>query len=258
MLLRRSAWWLPLWLALPAVASATALTLCYEDVAQRPWSTPAAVGLNFDLLRQVEKQLGESFIYTAKPWRRCLEEVRLGTVDGVIGAVDSLERRSAAVFPTLADGRSDPARALYDDNVNIFLRNGGKASWDGSKLDTPQGVVAVQSGYLIASQLRQQGLQPKELVKSAEDGLRLLTTGLYDAAVLQGLEAEQLVRHDARFQGKVLLATPPYAQRQFHLVFSHARYQREPQRIEAVWRAIASVRQSADYQQRLNEARALH
>ena len=243
-------------LCLPAWAGPAPLTLCYEDVAQRPWSIPGATGLNFDLLRRVEKQLGEHFIYAAKPWRRCLEEVRLGSIDGVLGAVDGIERRSFGVFPTLPNGRADPARALFEDNVNVFLRSGGNASWDGSRLHSPNGEVAVQSGYLIATQLREQGLNAREMVKSAEDGLRLLTTGLFDVAVLQGLEAETLARDDPRFQGKVLLASPPYAEREFHLLISRKTYSHDPHRIDAIWRAIASVRQSAEYKQLLAEARA--
>lgn len=241
---------------LPAVAAAAPLTLCYEDVAQRPWSMPGAVGLNFELLRRVEKQLDEHFIYAAKPWRRCLEEVRLGTIDGVIGAADSSERRNYAVYPTLPDGRTDPASAMFEDNVNVFLRSGGNASWDGSTLVAPNGEVAVQSGYLVATQLRQQGLHPREMVKSAEDGLRLLTTGLLDAAVLQGLEAEKLARDDPRFQGKITMGAPPYTSRPFYLMFSRKTYSRDPRRIDNVWRTIGAVRQSADYKQMLADAKA--
>ncbi len=241
-------------LCLPAWAGRAPLTLCYEDVAQRPWSMPGATGLNFDLLRRVEKQLGEHFIYAAKPWRRCLEEVRLGRVDGVLGAVDGIERRSYGVFPTLPDGRADPARALFEDHVYVFLRSGGNASWDGSRLHSPNGEVAVQSGYLVANQLREQGLNAREMVKSAEDGLRLLTSGLFDVAVLQGMEAEALARDDPRFQGKVTQAPQPYAERDFHLLISRIRYTREPHRIDAIWRAIASVRLSDEYKQLLADA----
>jgi polar amino acid transport system substrate-binding protein len=243
-------------ICLPAWAGPAPLTLCYEDVAQRPWSMPGAVGLNFELLRRVEKQLGEHFIYAAKPWRRCLEEIRLGAIDGVIGAAEGSERRSYAVYPTLPDGRGDPASALFEDSVNVFLRSGGSASWDGVKLSTPNGEVAIQSGYLVATQLRQQGLRPRELVKSAEDGLRLLTTGLFDAAVLQGLEAERLARGDPRFQGKITMAAPPYGERAFYLMFNRQTYSRDPHRIDNIWRAIGTVRQGADYKQLLAEARA--
>lgn len=175
-----------------------ALVMCYEDVVQRPWSSPGATGLNFELLRRVERQLGERFVYAAKPWRRCIEELRLGSVDAVIATADSKARRSFAAYPLLPDGSADPARALFTDSVNVFLRAGGQGSWDGHTLVAPNQEVAVQSGYLVGAVLRERGYRPRELVKSADDGLRLLLTGMFDVAILQGIEASSLARSDPR------------------------------------------------------------
>ena len=236
--------------AAPARADdAKPLLLCFENVVQLPWSAPSGEGLNFALLKRVEKQLGEHFTYAAKPWRRCMEELRVGTVDGVIGAADAPDRRSFAVYPTLPDGRADPARAMFEDNVYVFLRVGGLASWDGHTLLSPNRDVGLPSGYAIAGLVRQQGLRARDLIKSPEDGLRLLVSGMFDAILLEGAQAVQLANHDPRFQGKVQQAQPPYAVLDLHLPISRKTYARDPHRIEAIWRAIASVRQSPEYRQ---------
>lgn len=234
-------------LAGPATAAGVPLTLCYEDVAQRPWSAPDATGLNFELLRRAAKLTGEQFIYAAKPWRRCIEELRLGTVDGVIAAADSRDRRAFAAYPLLPDGSADPARALFTDTVNVFLRVGGQASWDGRTLVAPNMEVAVQSGYLVGSVLRERGYRPREMGKSAEDGLRLLLNGMFDVAILQGVEASRLVHNDPRFQNQIVQAAPPYRVVALHLPFNRELYYRNPRRMEAIWRAIASARQAPDY-----------
>jgi polar amino acid transport system substrate-binding protein len=78
---------------------AAPLKCCYEDVPQRPWTYPDDKGLNFSLLSQVEKQLGEKFEYVSLPWKRCLAYVNSGTMDGVIGATFSPERLEFGVFP---------------------------------------------------------------------------------------------------------------------------------------------------------------
>jgi polar amino acid transport system substrate-binding protein len=225
------------------------LVLCFEDVTQRPWSTPQATGLNFELLKRVEKQLDEHFIYIAKPWRRCLEELRMGKIDGVIAAAYSSERRRYAVYPTLPDGSADPALALFETSVGVYLRVGGKASWDGQRLISPNNQVAIQAGYVVGDRLRAAGLQPRELVKSAEEGLRLLITGLFDVAVLQGLEASQLAQNDPRFRDRVQLAPLPYATLAEFLVIGRRSYEADTPRIEAIWRAIGTVRLSREYRQ---------
>lgn len=43
------------------------LRLCFEDVDQRPWSTPGGKGLNFELLKRVQTHLNEQFIFSPKP-----------------------------------------------------------------------------------------------------------------------------------------------------------------------------------------------
>jgi polar amino acid transport system substrate-binding protein len=233
--------------AVRGASAAPALNFCFEDVDQRPWSTPAGTGLNFELLKRVESLLGEHFVFSSKPWKRCLEEVRLGTIDGAIGAGDSPERRQFAVFPLLPNGESDPLRALFTDDVYVFLRVGGHASWDGKTLQSPGGEVVVQSSYLVATQLRERGFQPKERVKSAYDALRMVASGLYDAAVLEGIEASRLALGDPRFNKQVLRAPIPYELVHYHLMVSHPTYARDAQRIEAIWRAIGVVRQSDEY-----------
>ncbi|WP_342115370.1 substrate-binding periplasmic protein [Pseudoduganella sp. OTU4001] len=225
------------------------LRLCFEDVDQRPWSTPGGKGLNFELLRRVENHLNEQFIYSPKPWKRCLSELKLGQVDGVIGAADSVDRRSWSRIPQLPDGREDPARAMFEDEALVFLRVGGNASWDGKELLAPGKVVIVQSGYLVSQQLRDKGFLPRELVKSAADALRMLALGSYDVAVLQGLEASNLARSDPRFKGHVRQAEQPFSTVHLHLMISRPTYERDPQRIEAIWQSIGAVRTSKDYRQ---------
>ncbi|MES2297125.1 MAG: transporter substrate-binding domain-containing protein [Pseudomonadota bacterium] len=238
-------------LLLPCLAGRAAephaLTFCYEDVEQRPWSTPAGTGLNFELLKRVESRLGERFMYVARPWKRCLEEVRLGTIDGAIGAGESVERRKFAVYPELPGGEADPARALFTDDVHVFLRVGGRASWDGTQLRAPSGEVVVQSSYLVAEKLRQRGFAPKERVKSAADALRLLASGIYDVAILEGIEASRLARDDPRFNKVVTRAPVPYELEHFHLMISRITRNRDPDRVEAIWNAIGAVHLAEDY-----------
>lgn len=245
----------PAWSAAAApTGKAAPLVMCYEDVEQRPWSSPDGTGLNFELLRRVEKQLGERFVYAAKPWRRCIEELRLGTVDAVIAAADAKARRGFAVYPLLPDGSADPARALYADSVYVYLRAGGQGGWDGHTLRAPNQEVAVQSGYLISTVLRERGYRPRELVKSADDALRLLVNGMFDVAVLQGSEASRLARNDPRFQAHVVQAAQPYWVAELHLAFNRDTYRRNPPRADAIWHAITAVRNSAEYRRVAAEA----
>ncbi|MES2128312.1 MAG: transporter substrate-binding domain-containing protein [Pseudomonadota bacterium] len=250
---------MPLLLALlllclaPLARAAAPLSICFEDVALPPWSTPDGGGLVFTLMQRVESELGEHFKFTAMPWKRCLQELKAGHVDAVLAGAASDERRSFAAFPTLAGGKEDGALSLYEDRVQVFLRVGSGASWDGRTLVVPDHTVGAPPGYLITGLLRARGYQVRELSKVPADSLRMLADGMVDAAVLAITDGARLIALDARLRGRVAIAAVPYFAVPVYLMVAKTTRAREPRRIEAIWRAIGAVRHSASYR-KLEEA----
>ena len=237
-------------------ATAAPLKLCFENVPQGPWTMPDASGLNFELLKRVEKLTGEQFQFLARPWIRCTEETRNGLMDAMIGAADSPERRQFSILPVLPDGRPNPEKALYEDRVDVFLREGSGASWDGTDLVNPRAIAVAQRGYFVADLLRGRGQNVIDNIKSAEEGLRVLAAGTADVAVLLGRSAEKMVQDDPRFAGRIVLAPQPFTQFAFYLMVSRKTYAANPARIEVIWNAIAAARAQPDY--RKLEAAATH
>jgi polar amino acid transport system substrate-binding protein len=230
----------------PAVAAP--LNFCFEDAPQAPWTMPDGSGLNIELLKRVAKLTGEQFNYVARPWKRCEEETRTGTMDAMIGPSDNPRRRAYSRPPLKADGTQDPERAMYRDHVDLYLRPDSGASWDGKTLVNPRKMVVAQRGYYIVEMLQARGQTVIDTPKSAEDGLKLLAAGSADVAVLMGRDAENLLREDPRYVGKMVLAKQPFASFDFHLMVGRKSYDKEPKRFEAIWNAIAKVRATADYQ----------
>lgn len=237
-------------LILPAACYAQApLVLCFEDVPQAPWTMPDGRGLNFELLKRVEKITGDKFVFASKPWKRCMEETRTGLIDGMVGGADSPERRVFSLPPLQPDGSPNPAKAMYQDQVDLFIRNGSGASWDGKQLINPRGIVIAQRGYFVAQMMRERGQKVLETIKSAEEGVRLLATGAADVAVLLGQGGEEMVRNDARVRDQVSMARLPFVVFSFHLLIGKKTYAANPARIEAIWNAIATVRADPEYRQ---------
>lgn len=238
-----------------AAALATPLQLCYEDAPQAPWTMPDGTGLNIELLKRVARITGDEFVYHARPWKRCQEETRAGRMDGMIGGADSPERRSYSTPPLLPDGSANADKAMYHDHAGVYMRVGSGVSWDGKELVNPRGVVAAQRGYYVADILQQRGQRVLDTVKSVEDGLRMVAAGMADVAVLQGRAAEELVRDDPRFRGKIELARAPYVDLPLYLHISRKTYERDPKRIEAVWNAIPVVRATPEFRKLESGAR---
>ncbi|MBV8635283.1 MAG: transporter substrate-binding domain-containing protein [Burkholderiaceae bacterium] len=223
------------------------LRFCYQDVPIGYWTRPDGTGIALDLLRKVEMRLGERFIYSHMPWKRCLEEVRVGAMDGVIGAADAPERHAYTVYPTSADGSIDTRTALWTDVFNVFYRADSKVSWDGKELIVPGGVVLTQRGYAVADTLRQKGFKVAEPTKAVEESLRYLAQGSIEAAVLQGADAAWLRATDARFRDSIRRGSVPYAVYPLYLLPGRIAYERDSKRMQAIWNEIHAVRESAEY-----------
>jgi polar amino acid transport system substrate-binding protein len=247
------------WLVLAVAPGCLAapLKFCYEDAPQAPWTMPDGSGLNLELLRRVAKLTNEQFEFHLRPWKRCVEETRNGQMDGMVGPSDAPSRRVFSVPPLLPDGHANPDKAMYQDRVDLYLRVGSGATWDGKELHNPAGVVIAQRGYHTVELLRERGQKVIDSPKSAEEGLRLLVAGAADVAVLQGKSAYDLLRSDPRFLGKVVLARQPFATFNFYLMVARKTYERDPQRIEEIWGAIPVVRASPEYR-KLEAAETRH
>jgi polar amino acid transport system substrate-binding protein len=232
--------------ALPSTAREP-LRLCFEDVPQAPWTMPDGTGLNFELLNRAAKLAGERFVYRARPWTRCQEEARTGMVDGMIGVADSPERRGFSLPPLGANGQPDADKALYQDRVEVFVRRGSGAQWDGKQFTLAHGSVVAQRGYFVVDLLRQRGLKVHDTIKSSDEGLRMLAAGSADIAVLLSHDGAGMVQGDARFRDKIDVAKAPFVVFPFFLMIARKAYSADPARIEAIWNAVRAVRASAEY-----------
>lgn len=226
---------------------ASPLRFCYEDVAQPPWTMPDGSGVTLDLLRRVQQRQNENFELLPMPWKRCIEEVRIGTMDAMDASADTPERREFSMVPTLPDGRGDPSAALMTENFNLYFRIGSGVTWDGQTLVVPHGPVITPRGYYVAALLQQRGFTVSESAKSSEDGLRMLAQGSADAALLQGREAELTCANDPRFRNLVAEARIPYAVLPLYLMVGRKVFDADPKRINRIWNDIRAVLASAEY-----------
>jgi polar amino acid transport system substrate-binding protein len=223
------------------------LKMCYDDVAQAPWTMPNETGLNIELLKRVEKKLGEQFVFVSRPWKRCLEEARSGLVDGVVGGADSPDRRTYSVLPMQSNGQPDPEQALYSDRYLAFLRKGSGASWNGKEFLNLKTEIIVQRGYIVIDELRKKGYGVSDLVKGPDEALRMLAANMADAAVLLGVESEERMRASALYRSRIEQARQVYSVVPLYLMVSRKSYEIDPKRIDAIWQAIRAVRATPAY-----------
>ncbi len=227
----------------PFARAADALVFCFENENVRPWRTVEVTGLNFDLLNRVATQTGLSFRYEGTPWKRCLQDLRSGTVDGALAASFRPERRKIAAYP--GGDKPDVSKHLHVDRYVVVRRKGSAVNWDGKDFHGLSGPVGAQFGYSVVSDLKEAGTLVDDGAHSPVDVLRKLLHGRVDAVTCLAGEAAALLE-EAEFRSLEILPRP-YIEKPYYLIMSHAMMASRRATAEAIWNGIQKVRNSAEY-----------
>jgi polar amino acid transport system substrate-binding protein len=232
----------------PAAAAAPVrFRLCSMDVDYPPYARVDGSGHLQYLLQQAARGLGVELERRVAPRRRCVEELKSGLVDGMVGAY-SAERAEYAVFPS-AGGGLDEKKAMAVPRYFLYRRKGTPVDWDGQRLTgLGDGRIGVESGFVfIIERLQRLGVPYDDGGKALEPNLGKLAAGRLDGVIAMELEADQLIA--SRFDGKLERAGKPFEQTPLYLMLSrqfHAQYGRFADRY---WQALAEYRNTADYRQ---------
>lgn len=244
-----------LWAALPVLAgnepgshAASApgrFRLCSMDVDYPPYARVDGTGHLQYLALQAARGLGVEVERRVAPRRRCVEELKAGLVDGMVGAW-SAERAEYAMFP-MAGAGPDEKRAMATPRYFLYRRKGTQLDWDGQRFTgLGEGRLGVESGFIfITERLQQLGTPYDDGSKSLEPNVVKLLAGRIDGVIAMETEADQLIA--ARYEGKLEKVGKPFEQTPLYLMLSrqfHAQYGRFAGRY---WQALAEYRNTADY-----------
>lgn len=234
-------------LSSPLLAADVAVTrICHENEESYPWILKDRVGLTTALLKLTEKQLGSKLEVLALPWRRCLDEVKSGAIDGIVKISYSAERAAElAVYPMVGD-KPDASKRLLNDTYSLYRMKGSAVSWDGKVLKV-DGAVGAQSGFSIVKQLTSLGAKVDDATRSADDNLKKLVLGRVVAVALQTEEGDISVASNPD-RAKIEKITPVLVEKPYFVAFSKQFHAKEPAHAKKIWDAIAAARESAEYQ----------
>jgi polar amino acid transport system substrate-binding protein len=240
--------------ASPAPAAPAVLVhLCYENSEIAPWRFRDRSGLNFLMLEAVARESGVRFVYHARPWRRCQDDLRAGRVDGAFGMSYTPERASFAVYP--GGIHPDPARRMFEGGYVLVRRAGTPVHLEGGRIRGLSGPIGAEPSHSIALDLARAGYEVDDGSPGPEALLRKLKAGRLGAAAVGTDQAHNLRRDDpALFEGLEVLPVP-LVEKPYFLVFSRPFVRSRPVLAERLWEAIATVRESPGYQAALAEAR---
>jgi polar amino acid transport system substrate-binding protein len=235
-------------LSIPTVFAADkpAIKVCYENEDSYPWILKDRPGLNILMLNMVEKRLGSKIEMIQLPWRRCLSAVKLGNMDAVF-KISFSPARAAELgnFPMIGD-QPDTSKRMLTQSYSLYKLKGTELSWDGSVLKI-KGAVGAQAGFSAIDQIRGMGITVDDGSPSPEKNLEKLLFGRFSAVALQTEQGDFCVEKNPEFKAKIERISPVLVKKAYYLIFSKQFTAKHPEHVDATWKTIEQVRESAEY-----------
>lgn len=222
------------------------LRFCYENKEVPPHYMGEGLtvpksrpGAAIEVIQRLGKTINNVDIeFIRKPWKRCLDELKKGKVDALIGRY-SPERATYGIFPKQADGVLDDKLAfsrtmscfIYDESLPL--------EWDGRELSVPRPMgAAAPRGYSLVKDLRK------------------LELDIYETATIERA-------HELLFAGKVKLSVSncalenkpkyiiehpiPVSVTAGYLIFSKSFFTAEPNLASYLWRKLGTINKKEIY-----------
>lgn len=231
------------------------MVLCVEDQPASPYTFPTRDGTMQVLVKMAAKQADIPVTLKVQPWKRCIDEVRAGTLSGMLNAGHTPFHAEYAAFP-MQGGKPNTALSLAKMDVVAFRVKGGKADWDGTRFTNVNKPVLIPAGFAtISDQLKGMNVPFDDNTKEPARNFYKLIAGQGD--ILLGFDGEMQALIAARkdVQDKVEMLPAKFMTADFYLAVSKIYYSANKDRVEALWAAIGKVRKSKEYQDAIRDIR---
>jgi polar amino acid transport system substrate-binding protein len=226
----------------------TIFTVAYEDKVQFPYYMGESSkvlsqnpGAAVELIQLIESKVpGVKVVLKRYPWKRCLNELEKGTVDGAFNASFKEARLKFGAYPWVAD-HVDPDRRLTTIAYYFYKKKGTEFSWDGKNVSGANSSVGAPAGYSIVGDLKKMGLKVSES-SSSETNLKKLTSGRVSAVALQEVTGDYYINKDSKFS-TIEKVEPPLKTKPYYLMISHQFKNKHPDLAKKIWSAVAELRE---------------
>ena len=192
------------------LAAPATITLACENKADFPYVMgdgeavqQAKPGISIEALKLMEERLGVEIKIVRMPWKRCMQEMQEGKVDGVFYASYKPAREESGAYP-MKDGQVDAARHFNRISYVLYAPKGQQLPWDGKSMGSLSGSVGAPLGYSIVADLEALGVKVDQSPSSLND-FKKMEMGRIAAVAALG-DRRLLGRDDVRQrdQGAVL------------------------------------------------------
>ncbi|WP_150104354.1 substrate-binding periplasmic protein [Shewanella sediminis] len=198
-------------------------------------------GVLADLLILAAEQHGIELSFSFMPWKRCIQRLGQGKVDGIIAAIWSSERDSWGVFPKMGEA-VDNEMAIWFVDYLIYTKSGSGLNWDGSDFSGVRHGIAAPLGYIAYQKLSELGVLHEQNL-SLTDGFALLALDRLDGYVVEESIGRRVI-DDLQLTDKLVSLTTPFMRVHWFMPVSHQWYRAHSEFSLEFWLTLKGIRET--------------
>lgn len=192
---------------LPVAAQSPALSACKLDEAYEPISMPDREAAGERTIREAALSLGRPVRFDPQPWPRCLEGIRTGAYDFIVGPSANPAFYAFIAYPRL-NGQPDAARGIGAVNYVVMRRKASAVRWDGTRFSgLTQPVFYGNTAVIVRRKLDELQVASDDSARYAEQLANMLAFGRIEVGITRQPEAEALMKRP-EFSGLEILPHP--------------------------------------------------
>ncbi len=222
---------------------AETLKACKLNEDYVPISFPDRVAPGEKLISMAVQKLGHQVEFNAAPWPRCLDGVRKGQYDLLVGPSPNPKFFDFVAYPMKA-GKPDLARSLWPVEYRVLRTKGSQTGWDGERctgLTTP--VVYGNTAVIVKARLDKMGIPSDDSARQIEQLSDMLYHGRTDAVIMRYYEAQSLIA-SPRYHGKLEMLPRPFVAFDAYLGMSKQFEASHHALALSIWNELGKIRSS--------------
>ncbi|GLQ30689.1 substrate-binding periplasmic protein [Litoribrevibacter albus] len=200
-----------------------------------------------DMAQRLELQLE----LVRVPWKRGLQMLKEGEIEGLFNASYKPERREYGRYPFQGDQVNSELRS-YSNSYSLFVHKDNDINWDGKTFNRVDFRVFAPLGFSIVDDLKKKGLIVNESSQVLSQLVMVAQKRVDAVALLTPSGQAQLSDHPDQLNNVVMLPVP-LTSKDYFLMLSHQFVTRHPELSDKIWRTVAQIREDAAHTRRFSK-----
>lgn len=200
-----------------------------------------AGGVFVDMVEEAGDRLGLKVRVRPLDWTRCMEHVREGTIDAVLGISyrNAAERNQFLHYP-MNGNEADTRYSLSNLEDAVVTLHSQNYEYDGNPYSLPQ-PVRIPNGYALVDALRGLDIEVDDSAQGDQANLIKLSAER-DGSVIMLRQLAEVLADREFFDSQLHISEQAYTSVDFYLAFS-VEAGLSPQLRQAVWDAVRDIRE---------------